>query len=148
MADQVSMFFFLMIRRPPRSTLFPYTTLFRSLPPRRHAGLLVAMAVEPIPLRRVEPIGHLVAPRAVHFYIVGIVWSVLRGHRFQRSGGLPTGVLLLDRIGNRQIGDPACSFKTMCRRRLTRGKRSYAGAAGGGIPVQGNPPTTANEGPR
>src|SRR3712207_7063313 len=25
------MFFFLMIRRPPRSTLFPYTTLFRSL---------------------------------------------------------------------------------------------------------------------
>src|SRR5215467_1234342 len=27
-------FFFLMIRRPPRSTLFPYTTLFRS-PPRR-----------------------------------------------------------------------------------------------------------------
>src|SRR3712207_8039743 len=33
-------FFFLMIRRPPRSTLFPYTTLFRSreehgAPPRR-----------------------------------------------------------------------------------------------------------------
>src|SRR5256885_15724409 len=26
-----SCFFFLMIRRPPRSTLFPYTTLFRSL---------------------------------------------------------------------------------------------------------------------
>src|SRR2546426_6568910 len=25
------MFFFLMIRRPPRSTLFPYTTLFRSI---------------------------------------------------------------------------------------------------------------------
>src|SRR5688572_32365043 len=29
-------FFFLMIRRPPRSTLFPYTTLFRS--PRHRAG--------------------------------------------------------------------------------------------------------------
>src|SRR5687767_15818407 len=27
----ISSFFFLMIRRPPRSTLFPYTTLFRSL---------------------------------------------------------------------------------------------------------------------
>src|SRR5215813_15031180 len=27
-------FFFLMIRRPPRSTLFPYTTLFRSNQPR------------------------------------------------------------------------------------------------------------------
>src|SRR5258708_13661633 len=26
----MSLFFFLMIRRPPRSTLFPYTTLFRS----------------------------------------------------------------------------------------------------------------------
>src|SRR2546430_8201866 len=26
------LFFFLMIRRPPRSTLFPYTTLFRSAP--------------------------------------------------------------------------------------------------------------------
>src|SRR3989442_12859385 len=25
------LFFFLMIRRPPRSTLFPYTTLFRSI---------------------------------------------------------------------------------------------------------------------
>src|SRR2546429_5015457 len=31
-------FFFLMIRRPPRSTLFPYTTLFRSLPARRRAA--------------------------------------------------------------------------------------------------------------
>src|SRR2546430_12525707 len=29
-------FFFLMIRRPPRSTLFPYTTLFRSRSSRRH----------------------------------------------------------------------------------------------------------------
>src|SRR2546426_3935042 len=33
-------FFFLMIRRPPRSTLFPYTTLFRSVAvgPRRALG--------------------------------------------------------------------------------------------------------------
>src|SRR3712207_7044770 len=30
-----SSFFFLMIRRPPRSTLFPYTTLFRSDVPER-----------------------------------------------------------------------------------------------------------------
>src|SRR5258708_18995572 len=38
-----SVFFFLMIRRPPRSTLFPYTTLFRSrlcqqLPHNPHAA--------------------------------------------------------------------------------------------------------------
>src|SRR5882672_11511482 len=29
-ASSCSLFFFLMRRRPPRSTLFPYTTLFRS----------------------------------------------------------------------------------------------------------------------
>src|SRR3712207_8631644 len=35
-------FFFLMIRRPPRSTLFPYTTLFRSaLGDARYVGLWV-----------------------------------------------------------------------------------------------------------
>src|SRR5437773_11398844 len=31
-------FFFLMIRRPPRSTLFPYTTLFRSVRRRRRGA--------------------------------------------------------------------------------------------------------------
>src|SRR5256885_17084636 len=31
--DLSAAFFFLMIRRPPRSTLFPYTTLFRSPQP-------------------------------------------------------------------------------------------------------------------
>src|SRR3712207_7306431 len=46
-------FFFLMIRRPPRSTLFPYTTLFRSQPPqlaRRLGNRLL-----PHPLRRELP---------------------------------------------------------------------------------------------
>src|SRR3712207_8923856 len=33
-----SLSFFLMIRRPPRSTLFPYTTLFRSLHVVRQVG--------------------------------------------------------------------------------------------------------------
>src|SRR2546429_7382367 len=32
------LFFFLMIRRPPRSTLFPYTTLFRSTTPTTAVG--------------------------------------------------------------------------------------------------------------
>src|SRR2546430_13104853 len=44
------LFFFLMIRRPPRSTLFPYTTLFRSRLPHvparsrgaRHPGAIGA----------------------------------------------------------------------------------------------------------
>src|SRR2546430_15857275 len=38
-------FFFLMIRRPPRSTLFPYTTLFRSLLTRER---LIARAQHPL----------------------------------------------------------------------------------------------------
>src|SRR5260221_12735232 len=49
-----SVFFFLMIRRPPRSTLFPYTTLFRSIvrsqhvERRRHlAGLQIADFLHP-----------------------------------------------------------------------------------------------------
>src|SRR2546422_7377943 len=33
-SSRLLFFFFLMIRRPPRSTLFPYTTLFRSHLPR------------------------------------------------------------------------------------------------------------------
>src|SRR2546430_12611357 len=39
-------FFFLMIRRPPRSTLFPYTTLFRS-PREGHPRLVIAPDVDP-----------------------------------------------------------------------------------------------------
>src|SRR5438132_11435936 len=38
----ITNFFFLMIRQPPRSTLFPYTTLFRSLP--HHAPEKSALA--------------------------------------------------------------------------------------------------------
>src|SRR5260221_2949760 len=43
------LFFFLMIRRPPRSTLFPYTTLFRSIynlvfAPKFHVGELDTLA--------------------------------------------------------------------------------------------------------
>src|SRR5258708_29725547 len=50
-----------MIRRPPRSTLFPYTTLFRSdhpRVPRRHRELLVAPAHQ-----RAHPERHLAVDR-------------------------------------------------------------------------------------
>src|SRR5947209_14765705 len=40
-------FFFLMMRRPPRSTLFPYTTLFRSRD-RHGSGLVRASAPDPV----------------------------------------------------------------------------------------------------
>src|SRR5437773_3941337 len=39
----MTMFFFLMIRRPPKSTLFPYTTLFRSQP-KDETGIAVGAA--------------------------------------------------------------------------------------------------------
>src|SRR2546427_8819575 len=40
------LFFFLMIRRPPRSTLFPYTTLFRSGPALAAAVPLLAPVLQ------------------------------------------------------------------------------------------------------
>src|SRR5476651_2114783 len=50
-----ALFFFLMIRRPPRSTLFPYTTLFRSGTERLVPGLItIAFWRELGPLRSEE----------------------------------------------------------------------------------------------
>src|SRR3712207_9121492 len=59
-------FFFLMIRRPPRSTLFPYTTLFRSGGPRRadvtRSGQEQHRVAELVPQ---QPVGYGRAVRAV-----------------------------------------------------------------------------------
>src|SRR3989442_7835412 len=47
-----------MIRRPPRSTLFPYTTLFRSIPAFQFSGGCVERATPvPIPNTEVKPLG-------------------------------------------------------------------------------------------
>src|SRR3712207_8589382 len=51
----VCLFFFLMIRRPPRSTLFPYTTLFRSV------GAVPDLALELLAHRVPGGVQHLVA---------------------------------------------------------------------------------------
>src|SRR3712207_9260164 len=58
-ADYIYMFFFLMIRRPPRSTLFPYTTLFRSVGQRllqiHHAAVrdqVVSESTSPLPVHK------------------------------------------------------------------------------------------------
>src|SRR5688572_31233445 len=64
-----SLFFFLMIRRPPRSTLFPYTTLFRSEQRQASEGLDPAGRQ-----RRQELIGGL-APAIV----VGVLQSAATG---------------------------------------------------------------------
>src|SRR5436853_1014762 len=56
----IFLFFFLMIRPPPRSTLFPYTTLFRSFSPesrsicRCRCGLTVFPVMPTLPMIRSE----------------------------------------------------------------------------------------------
>src|SRR5260370_3881539 len=64
-----------MIRRPPRSTLFPYTTLFRSLIsrmsrfiPQDRLGALLACVLSKTPFDRIEfatlgELGELMGPR-------------------------------------------------------------------------------------
>src|SRR2546430_7938955 len=50
--------FFLMIRRPPRSTLFPYTTLFRSVPIAKRARPSVQRCLMPAPRRMMRSEEH------------------------------------------------------------------------------------------
>src|SRR5438034_4685296 len=54
-----------MIRRPPRSTLFPYTTLFRSLRGNRRVLLLLL---------------HFIQPRAKHSHGFGLVFDRSEEH--------------------------------------------------------------------
>src|SRR3712207_6926283 len=73
MGDHVfSVFFFLMIRRPPRSTLFPYTTLFRSV----IVALLAALALG---------VGMLLSVLYVRFRDVQPIWDVVTQILFYRS---------------------------------------------------------------
>src|SRR2546430_16438975 len=51
-------FFFLMIRRPPRSTLFPYTTLFRSTIKRWRSATTCSPSRRSIPDRRLRSEEH------------------------------------------------------------------------------------------
>src|SRR5574340_1466974 len=50
----VLLFFFLMIRRPPRSTLFPYTTLFRSAQCWKNVGIAGSSESQSLCWRRSE----------------------------------------------------------------------------------------------
>src|SRR2546429_2399465 len=59
-------FFFLMIRRPPRSTLFPYTTLFRSKPS-RSAAIKAITVLEPVPKSCV--------PHRISMLPSGLIWA-------------------------------------------------------------------------
>src|SRR5258708_16122479 len=73
-----------MIRRPPRSTLFPYTTLFRSLDVARHTEISAALSVPTIDekaWRATEP--HTPNPRARLEAVAEL-----------NRAGIPTGVLV------------------------------------------------------
>src|SRR3712207_8155117 len=83
-------FFFLMIRRPPRSTLFPYTTLFRSDGPNVelvHAG--VDHLSHQIPHGTVlgfEPVGQFLASTGDHLTGFGMdSWRDRKSTRLNSS---------------------------------------------------------------
>src|SRR5258708_22306035 len=67
-------FFFLMIRRPPRSTLFPYTTLFRSIIIFPHAAR--------IGIDDVLEIGHAIGERQ---QLVDLLFVQSQAHHLFRS---------------------------------------------------------------
>src|SRR5687768_17714519 len=65
--------FLLMIRRPPTSTLFPYTTLFRS---DRAGGLLVALVSESF-ARQIAPDGSPIGKRVSLGGANGPWWTIV-----------------------------------------------------------------------
>src|SRR2546430_17697027 len=83
------LFFFLMIRRPPRSTLFPYTTLFRSRgavggEPVGRVGQVPEVMEGPL-LERVEECGGL--GRVWWRRALGVVGAARREDRRGEGGG-------------------------------------------------------------
>src|SRR2546427_1847150 len=77
-----------MIRRPPRSTLFPYTTLFRSA--RNDSGWLAPVALQDFPdAREIERLG-----------LVAITADDRRRHRERVEDGFLRG---LDRRGKQRV---------------------------------------------
>src|SRR3712207_8681155 len=66
------MFFFLMNRRPPKFTLFPYTTLFRSAAMRRAGQLELVIVISYVTLFTV--VGSLMLAESVREF-----WSTRRG---------------------------------------------------------------------
>src|SRR2546425_7356237 len=84
------LFFFLMIRRPPRSTLFPYTTLFRSL------EIIVNSTVWPcesvsVPSLFQEKPALFRSSRACSRERGGLGTAVFSHRRFPRGAGPPQG---------------------------------------------------------
>src|SRR5690348_18223797 len=100
-------FFFLLIRRPPRSTLFPYTTLFRS-PPR-----LVRPSGRGHPLLRGER-----SPRGV--------CPVARAGRGRVGDALPGEPGVSDRKSTRlNSSHPSISYAVFCLKKKKNTTHTY-----------------------
>src|SRR2546429_6085034 len=100
-----------MIRRPPRSTLFPYTTLFRSVCPKLDGFTEASSAVAVLAFAMLKVCGTLVADRkstrlnSSHGYISYAVfclkkkntYALLHGGQFRRPTAGVSGPPLADR---------------------------------------------------
>src|SRR3712207_7218084 len=73
-----------MIRRPPRSTLFPYTTLFRSAGCVTGTGSLMNLHFVPGPIRNAADHSHA-DPRLLHLWQIEMI---LRGYYVTSRGML------------------------------------------------------------
>src|SRR2546429_2790791 len=104
-----------MIRRPPRSTLFPYTTLFRSLAPVMEAqladvGHLTGGAMTATSYRDAETGGSTTALRKTRFPLLQLAGPI--GTRFALGGGFTTyldrswDVTLRDSVVLRGVNQP------------------------------------------
>src|SRR3712207_7371567 len=95
-----------MIRRPPRSTLFPYTTLFRSRLVDRDAEVVVEVgAVRGVP-------GHVPAPRRLP--------ALQLGQRSARDHGVAgvAAVQVLEEAGRQLVGAGAAAGAALVPRRV------------------------------
>src|SRR6266516_7190702 len=104
--------FFLIIRRPPRSTLFPYTTLFRSLgrprPPysrEPQAAPLRPLARPPLP--DLQPLGDLVENSRRDLFLGSLLDAPLAFGEDQHDlvvGGVEADVIPRDVVEDDQVG--------------------------------------------
>src|SRR6266542_3331591 len=93
-------FFFLMIRRPPRSTLFPYTTLFRPTAPRSRWGVWEHRRSAPPP-RLDRKSTRLNSSHGSISYAVFCLKKKIRNHVRANEGNSTLGRLQIARLAQR-----------------------------------------------
>src|SRR3712207_4855646 len=94
-----------MIRRPPRSTLFPYTTLFRSLVELRATQATLAREAQAAERRRIAREIHDVAAHSLTVTMLQLTGARLL---LQRVGGDPRAIEAIgeaERLGRQSLDD-------------------------------------------